>query len=98
MKKIIIIVLISALMALAGGPAYGATSDAALAQKYVNSHPGTTIEKVITISKGGTRGQVKGTKYVVKYPRKVKKGRRVTVYMIERGGDVVAMVCCGKIK
>ena len=98
MKKAIITAAVIIMIALASMPAYGATSDAQLAQKYVNGHPGTAIEKVVTVSKGGKKGQVKGTSYSVKYPKSVKKGKKVTVYMITKGGDVVAMVCLGKVK
>ena len=35
------------------------------------------IVKLNTISKGGHNGRVKGTKYVVSYPKKVKRGKRV---------------------
>ena len=78
---------------------HGATSDKQLAQNWASSHGGGyTIEKVVTVSKGGTKGQVKGTKWTVKYPKKVKKGKKVTVYMVEKNGDVKAMVCLGKVK
>ena len=30
--------------------------------------------------------------------QKVKKGKKVACYMIEKNGDVCAMVCCGKVK
>ena len=97
MKHIIIIVIISFMLATC--TTYATTSDYELAQQWINNHDGKyTITKVVTISKGGTKGNVKGTKYIVKYPKKVKKGKKVTCYMIEKNNDVVAMVCCGKVK
>lgn len=99
MRKTIIICIIALVLTLSSVTSYGATSDKQLAQNWVNNHGGGyTITKVITISKGGTKGKVKGTKYTVKYPKKVKKGKKVTVYMIEKNGDVKAMVCLGKVK
>ena len=99
MKRIFIICIIALVLAFSSVASYGATSDKQLAQNWVNSHGGGyTIEKVITVSKGGTKGKVKGTKWVVKYPKKVKKGKKVTVYMVEKNGDVCAMVCLGKVK
>lgn len=98
MKKAIIVLIIVAIFSTCD-ISFGATSDYQLAQNWVNSHGGGyTIEKVVTVSKGGTKGQVKGTKWIVKYPKKVKKGKKVTVYMVEKNGDVEAMVCLGKIK
>ena len=100
MKKMIISLIVIVTMALASVPAYAsAQSDYELAKSWANSHcNGATIEKVTTISKGGYKGKVKGTKWTVKYPKKVKKGKKVTVYMVEKGNDVVAMVCLGKVK
>ena len=99
MKKIFIICIITLTLIFSSVASYGATSDKQLAQNWVNNHGGDyTITKVVTISKGGTKGNVKGTKWTVKYPKKVKKGKKVTVYMIEKNGDVCAMVCCGKVK
>ena len=99
MKKVFLICIITLALAFLSVTSYGATSDKQLAQNWINSHGGGyTITKVITISKGGTKGKVKGTKYIVRYPKKVKKGKRVVCYMIEKNGDVKAMVCCGKVK
>ena len=61
------------------------------------------IETLKTKSKGGTKGVVIGTNWCVKYPKKVKKGKKVTVYFVYNPynnacDDVVAMVCLGKIK
>lgn len=99
MRKTIIICIVTLVLTLSSVASYGATSDKQLAQNWVNNHGGGyTITKVITISKGGTKGKVKGTKYTVKYPKKVKKGKKVTCYMIEKKGDVCAMVCLGKVK
>ena len=97
MKRIIISVII--MLMLATSTTYAKSNDYEIAKKWVNNHDGKyTITKVVTISKGGTKGKVKGTKYIVRYPKKVKKGKRVVCYMIEKNGDVKAMVCCGKVK
>lgn len=100
MKKHFITVLVAVVIAFSGVSfAHAGTSDKQLAENWANSHGGGyTITKVITVSKGGKKGQVKGTKWTVKYPKKVKKGKKVTVYMIEKNGDVYAMVCLGKVK
>lgn len=99
MRKALIICIITLALALSSVASYGATSDKQLAQNWVNNHGGGyTITKVITISKGGTKGKVKSTNWVVKYPKKVKRGKRVVCYMIEKNGDVKAMVCLGKVK
>ena len=61
------------------------------------------IEKVQTKSKGGYNGcTIKGN-YSLKYPKKVKKGKKITVYLIYNpnsnySDDIVAMVCLGKVK
>lgn len=97
MKRIIILVIL--LFMLATCTTYAKSNDYEIAKQWVNNHDGKyTITKVVTISKGGTKGKVKGMKYVVRYPKKVKKGKRVVCYMIEKKGDVCAMVCCGKVK
>ena len=99
MKKLFVVCIIVLVLMLSSVASYGATSDKQLAENWVNNHGGGyTITKVITISKGGKKGKVKGTSYIVKYPKKVKKGKRVTCYMIEKNGDVCAMVACGKVK
>ena len=98
-KALIIAVMVTVLMAFSGITSFAGTSDKQLAENWANSHGGGyTITKVVTVSKGGKKGQVKGTKWIVKYPKKVKKGKKVTVYMIEKNGDVKAMVCLGKVK
>ena len=75
------------------------TSDKDLAKQWMNKHcKGAHIETVITVSKGGYKGKVKGTKWTVKYPKKVKKGKKVTVYMVVKNDEVEAMVCLGKVK
>lgn len=61
------------------------------------------IETLKTKSKGGTKGVIIGTNWCVKYPKKIKKGKKITVYLIYNPNnnacdDVVAMVCCGKVK
>jgi predicted transcriptional regulator YheO len=98
MKKAIIVLLLVVIFSTCD-ISHGATSDKQLALNWANSHGGGyTIEKVITVSKGGKTGKVKGTKYIVKYPKKVKKGKKVTCYMVEKNGEVYAMVCLGKVK
>lgn len=57
------------------------------------------IERVKTKAISKTKGKVIGTKYTVKYPKKVKKGKRYTVYMIyDTDIEITAMACLGKIK
>ena len=97
MKRIITLVIVS--LTLTTCTTYAKSNDYEIAKQWAKNHGGKyTITKVVTISKGGTKGNVKGTKYIVRYPRKVKKGKRVVCYMIEKNGDVKAMVCCGKVK
>lgn len=99
MRKLFIICIIILALMFSSVASYGGTSDYQLAKNWANNHGGGyTIEKVITIAKGGTKGKVKGTNWVVKYPKKVKKGKKVTVYMIEKNGDICAMVALGKVK
>ena len=100
MKKVLVVMMMVVIaMVFSTGAASAKTSDKQLAQNWVNNHGGGyTIEKVITVSKGGTKGKVKGTKWMVKYPKKVKKGKKVTVYMVEKNGDVCAMICLGVVK
>ena len=99
MKRILISVIIALMLTMATCTTYATTSDYELARQWVKNHSGKyTITKVITVSKGGKKGNVKGTKWTVKYPKKIKKGKRVVCYMIEKKGDVCAMVCCGKVK
>ena len=97
MKRIIISVIIALMLTTC--TTYAKSNDYDIAKQWVKNHDGKyTITKVVTISKGGTKGRVKGTNWVVKYPKKVKKGKKVTVYMVEKNGDVCAMVCLGKVK
>lgn len=97
MKRIIISVIIALMLTTC--TTYAKSNDYDIAKQWVKNHDGKyTITKVVTISKGGTRGKVKGTSYIVKYPKKVKKGKKVTCYMVEKNGDVKAMVCLGKVK
>lgn len=99
MRKTFIICIITFTLILSSVASYGGTSDYQLAKNWANNHGGGyTITKVITVSKGGYKGQVKNTRYIVKYPKKVKKGKRITVYMIEKNGEVYAMVALGKVK
>ena len=98
-KRILVMLIVTIILIFSTATTCATTSDYQLAKQLVKNHDGKyTITKVITISKGGTKGNVKGTKYIVKYPKKIKKGKRVVCYMIEKKGDVCAMVCCGKIK
>lgn len=98
MKKAIIAMVIVFILSTCD-IAHGAVSDKELATEWANSHGGGyTITKVITKAQGGKKGKVKGTNYIVKYPKKVKKGKRVTCYMVEQNGDVYAMVCLGIVK
>lgn len=72
--------------------------------KVPSKRKGTTyIEKVRTVSDGGTKGHTVKGKYFVKYPKKVKKGKKVTMYLVwnpknNACDDVVAVVCLGMIK
>jgi hypothetical protein len=61
------------------------------------------IEKVKTKSDGGRDGHTTKGNYYVKYPKKVKKGKKVTMYFIYNPytnycDDIVAVVCLGKVK
>ena len=83
MKRIIISVIIALMLTTC--TTYAKSNDYDIAKQWVKNHDGKyTITKVVTISKGGTKGKVKGTNWVVKYPKKVKKGKKVTVYMVEK--------------
>lgn len=97
MKRVTTIVMI--IMVMITSSVNAATSDYDLAKEWMKKHcKGAHIVKVVTVSKGGTKGQVKESKWTVKYPKKVKKGKKVTVYMVEKNNDVKAMVCLGKVK
>jgi len=97
MKRITALVI--ALMLLVSATAYGGTSDKDLAKNWRDKHcPKAHIEKIVTIAQGGHKGKVKGTKYTVRYPQKVKKGKTVKVYLVVKNDDVKAMVCLGKVK
>ena len=99
MKHAVIAVIVLVVMALSGATASAGTSDYQLAKNWANKHGGGyTIEKVVTVAQGGYKGKVKGAKWTVKYPKKVTKGKTVNVYMVEKSGDVKAMVCLGKVK
>ena len=61
------------------------------------------IEILKTKSDGGRNGHTIKGNYYVKYPKKVKKGKKVTMYCVWNPknnicDDVVAVVCCGKVK
>lgn len=99
MRRFVVVIVAVMVMMSTATFSFGGTSDYQLAKNWANKHcKGATIEKVITVSKGGYKGQVKGTKWTVKYPKKVSKGKKVTVYMVEKNGDVKTMVCLGKVK
>jgi len=72
--------------------------------KVPSKRKGTTyIEKVRTVSDGGKKGHTVKGKYVVKYPKKVKKGKKVTMYFVwnpknNACDDVVAVICLGVVK
>jgi hypothetical protein len=61
------------------------------------------IETLKTKSKGGYKGYTISGGYSVRYPSKVKKGKKVTMYLIYNPknnscDDIVAVVCLGKVK
>ena len=61
------------------------------------------IETLKTKSKGGYKGYTISGSYSVRYPSKVKKGKKVTMYLIYNPknnscDDIVAVVCLGKVK
>ena len=63
----------------------------------------TYIEKVKTVSDGGKDGHTIKGRYYVRYPKKVKKDKKVTVYMIwnpknNASDDITAMICLGTVK
>ena len=96
MKRIVLIVVVAVVMMTS--TAYAGT-DRDLADSWRDKHcPKAKIVKVVTKSKGGHKGKVCGKKWTVKYPKKVKKGKKVNVYMVVYKGDVKAMVCLGKVK
>ena len=77
MRKLFIICIITLALTFSSVASYGSTSDYQIAKNWANNHGGGyTITKVVTVSKGGYKGQVKNTRYIVKYPKKVKKGKR----------------------
>lgn len=96
MKKIITAAIITMMLVASTGTA-SAASDYDLAKDWKSKHcKGGHIEKVTTTAQGGYKG--KAGKYTVKYPKKVKKGKKVKVYMVVKSGDVKAMICLGKVK
>lgn len=96
MKKIITAAVITMMLAASTCTASAGT-DYDLAKDWKAKHcKGGHIEKVNTTAQGGYKG--KTGKYTVKYPKKVKKGKKVKVYMVVKNGDVKAMICLGKVK
>lgn len=97
MKKIIITAAIIIAMTIATTGTASAASDYDLAKDWKAKHcESGHIEKVNTTAQGGYKG--KAGKWTVRYPKKVKKGKKVKVYMVVKGGDVKAMICLGKVK
>ena len=96
MKKIITAAIITMMLAASTGTA-SAASDYDLAKdwKAKNCKSGH-IEKVNTTAQGGYKG--KAGRWYVRYPKKVKKGKKVKVYMVVKDGDVKAMICLGIVK
>ena len=96
MKKIITAAIITTMLAASTCTA-SAASDYDLAKDWKAKHcKGGHIEKVTTTAQGGYKG--KAGKWTVRYPKKVKKGKKVKVYMVVKNGDVKAMICLGKVK
>ena len=100
MKKIIIIALMAVIMTASTiTPVCATASDYQLAKDWRDNHySSATIEKVYTRAQGGYKGRITDTSYTVKYPKKVTKGKKVTVYFVVKGNDIKAMVCLGKVK
>ena len=99
MKKVVVLIMVAVIFIASTCNVSAATSDYDLAKAWANKHcKGATIEKVNTTAKGGYKGKVNGTRYTVKYPKKVAKGKKVKVYMVCKVDDVKAMVCLGKVK
>lgn len=97
MKKRIITIMLAVMIALVPAGAMGKTSDADLAKAWKAEHcKSGHIEKVKTTAQGGYKGNA--GRWSVRYPKKVKKGKRVTVYMVVKGDDVEAMICLGVVK
>ena len=96
MKKIITAAIITMMLAASTGTASAGT-DYDLAKDWKAKHcKSGHIEKVNTTAQGGYKG--KAGRWYVRYPKKVKKGKKVKVYMVVKGGDVKAMICLGIIK
>lgn len=99
MKKVIIICMIAIIFAMTTINVDASSSDYELAKEWRNNHyKNATIERVYTRSQGGYKGRVTDTNYIVKYPKKIKKGKKVTIYMVVKNNDIKAMVCCGIVK
>ena len=97
MKRIIITAAIIIAMTIATTGTASAGTDYDLAKDWKAKHcKSGHIEKVTTTAQGGYKG--KAGKWTVKYPKKVKKGKKVKVYMVVKGGDIKAMICLGKVK
>lgn len=61
------------------------------------------VEQLNTISKGRKIGKIINTKWCVRYPVKVKKGKKRIVYLVYNPrnnsiDDIVCMVACHRIK
>ena len=56
------------------------------------------IETIKTKATSKTKGKIIGTKDVIKYPKKIKRGKKYTMYIIHDEASEVAIVFCGTIK
>ena len=57
------------------------------------------VESIKTKAISKTKGKIINTKDIIKYPKKVKKGKKYTIYVIhDEASEIVATVFCGKIK
>ena len=61
------------------------------------------IERVKTVSDGGYKGHTTKGKYFVRYPKKVKKGKKVTMFFVwnpknNACDDITCVVCLGIVK
>lgn len=97
--KLVSIILVLAMMMSTTCMA-SASTDYDLAKDYMNKHcKGGHITTLNTTAKGGFKGKVKGGG-TVRYPKKVKKGKKVKVYLVFKKGESEcdAMVCLGRVK
>ena len=100
MRKLLIAIIITLAMVT---PSFAdSQSDYDLAKAWMNKHAkGGHITCLNTTAKGGYWGKVKGkNRGVVRYTKKVKKGKKVKVYLVFKKGEdeCSAFVCLGKVK